>query len=86
MVLWSNSHLYCLKIGSSLHRSAAAAPSTHKHFMDAPAVQFSGVRIANMNHQWWNYLAETTRQASAGGTWRVAKSSQLCISQQTEDQ
>ena len=90
-VLWSNSHLCCLEISSSVHRSAAAARSTHKHFMDTPAVQFSRVRIANRNQQQWHYLAETARPQpwlkSAGGTNRnTRRSSQLCLSQGSEDQ
>ena len=90
-VLWSNSHLCCLEISSSVHRSAVAARSTHKHFMDTPAVQFGRVRIANMNQQWWHYLAETARPQpqleSAGGTNRnTRRSSQLCLSQGSKDQ
>ena len=43
MVLWSNSCLCCLEIGSSVHRSAAAAAqSTCKDFMEMPAVQSAG--------------------------------------------
>ena len=60
-VLWSNSRLCCLEIGSLVHRSAAAAWSTLKDFMDTPTVQFSGVRIANTNQQRWHDLAETAR-------------------------
>ena len=41
-VLWSNSHLCCLEISSSIHRSAAAAQSTSKQFTDTPAIQFGG--------------------------------------------
>ena len=41
MVLWSNSRLCCLETGSSVHRITAAAQSTHKHFTDISAVQFS---------------------------------------------
>ena len=87
-VLWSNSHLCCLEISSSVHRLAAAARSTCKHFTDTPAVQFSSVRIANTNQQQWHYLAETARPQpqlkSAGGT--RAKSSPLCLSQGSKDQ
>ena len=45
-VLWSNSQLCCLEIGSSGHRLAAAARSTHNHLTDTPAVQFSEVGLA----------------------------------------
>jgi hypothetical protein len=27
--------------------------------MDTPAIHFTRVGIANMNQQWWHYLAET---------------------------
>ena len=82
-VLWSNSHLCCLEIGSSVHRSAAAARSTHKHFMDTPAVQFSRVRIVNTNQPRWHDLAETARpqpnqHESAGGTRISREASVLC--------
>jgi len=84
MVLWSNSYMCCLEIGSSVHRSAAAASSTCKHFMDSPAVQFSRVGIGNRNQQQWPYLAETTRPQpqleSAGGTQKNTRSSHLCLS------
>jgi hypothetical protein len=89
-VLWSNSCLCCLEISSSVHRSAAAARSTHKHFTDTPAVQFSRVRRANTNQQQWHYLAETARPQpqleSASGTNRNTRSSQLCLSQGSKDQ
>ena len=49
MVLWSKFHLHYQEISSSVHRSAAPARSTCKHFTDTPAVQFSRVGIANMN-------------------------------------
>lgn len=45
-VLGSNSHVSCLDIGSSIHRSAVAAPSTWKHLRDISVVQFSRVRLA----------------------------------------
>ena len=70
MVLWSNSHLCCLEISGPVHRLAAAARSTCKHFIDT--VQFGRVRIANTNQPWWHYLVETARPQplleSAGGT------------------
>ena len=51
-VLWSHSHLRCLELGSSAHRSAAAAAgSPRKCFMDTPAVQLSSVGMANTNQQ-----------------------------------
>ena len=91
MVLWSKSNLHCQDISSSVHRSAAAARPTHKHFTDISAVQFSRVRIATANQQQWDYLAKTARPQpwleSAGGTRRDARrSSWLCISQWSEDQ
>ena len=46
-VLWSNSLLCCLEIGSSVHRLAVAARSIHKHLTDTPAVQFSRVWLSN---------------------------------------
>jgi hypothetical protein len=91
--LWSSSCLCCLEIGSSVHRLAMAAQSTHKHFMDISAVKLGGVQIANMNQHQWHYLAETARpqppHRSAGGTRanrNTRKSSQLCFSQQSKDQ
>jgi hypothetical protein len=57
--------------------------------MNTPAVQFSRVRIANMNEQWWHYLAETARPLceSPGETRRdTRRSSPLCLSQQSEAQ
>ena len=51
--------LRCLEIGSSVHRLTAAPQSTHKHFMDTPAIHFSRTGIANMNQQRWHYLPET---------------------------
>jgi hypothetical protein len=45
-VLWSKSYVCCLEICSSVHRSAVAARSICKHFMDTPAVQFSRGGIA----------------------------------------
>jgi hypothetical protein len=61
MVLWSNSYLCCLEISNSVHRLTVAAPSTHKHFTDIPAVQFSRVGIANTNQHQWQYLVKTAR-------------------------
>ena len=37
------------------------APSTSKHFMNIPAVQFSSVGIANTNQKQCHKLAETAR-------------------------
>jgi hypothetical protein len=80
--------VHCQEVSN---RSAAAAPSTRKHFMDTPAVQFGRVTIANMNQQCWYYLAETARSQprlkAAGGTRRNARRNvQLCLSQQSEVQ
>jgi hypothetical protein len=61
MILWRNSCLCCQEISRSVHRSAVSAWSTHKHFMDTPAVQFCRVRIATTNQQQWHDLAETAR-------------------------
>jgi hypothetical protein len=41
-VLWSDSHLCCLEVGSSVHRSAAAAPNTSQIHQQSSLV----VRIA----------------------------------------
>jgi hypothetical protein len=85
-VLWSNSRLCWLEISSSVHRLAVAAQSTQKHFMDTPAVQFSGIRLATV-------VTRPSRDRpqpwlrSAGGTNRnTRRSSQLCFSQGSEDQ
>ena len=77
MVIWSTSHLGCLEIGSSAHRSAA--------------VQFGRVVIANLNQQRWHYLSESAmpqpQHESAGRTLRYARRrSLLCLSQGIEDQ
>ena len=84
---------HCQEISSSVHRSAAAARSTHKHFMDTPAVQFSSDGIANMTQQWWHDLAETARfplnrhkSARMTKTSRDTRSSLPCLSQRSEDQ
>jgi hypothetical protein len=41
----------CLEIQNSVHRLAAAAPSTHRYFMDIPVVQFRRVELADTNQQ-----------------------------------
>jgi hypothetical protein len=46
-VVWSNCCLCYLEISRSVPKSAEAAQSTHKHFTDTSAVQFSSVRITN---------------------------------------
>jgi hypothetical protein len=46
MALWNKSHLPCQEMSSSGHQSTEAVQSTHKHFIDIPAVQFSSVGIA----------------------------------------
>ena len=70
-VLWSNSCLCCLEIGSLVHRLAVAAWSICERFRDMTAVQFSRVGIANMNQQRWRDLAQTTwpqpQQEGPGG-------------------
>ena len=93
IVLWRNSHLGCLELNSSVHRSSiAAARSPLKHFIDTPAVQFGRIRLGNRNQQQWHNLAETARpqprHKSAGGTRtnRKARSSWLCLFQGREDQ
>ena len=85
-VLWRNSHLFFLEIGSSVHRLAAVL-STYKHFMDIPAVQFGRVWLA-IAVTWPN----RDSQASAS-TWVSRRhqeghqgSSWLCLSQGSEDQ
>jgi hypothetical protein len=42
--VWRSSCLCCLEISSSVHRSAVAIQSTHKHFTDTTAVKLV----------WWN--------------------------------
>ena len=60
--------------------------------MDTLAVQFSRVGIVNTNQQQWRDLVETDRpqpqHESMGGTRanKNTKSSQLCLSQGSEDQ
>jgi hypothetical protein len=39
--------------------SAVAAQSTCKNFTHILAVQFSSIRIANMNQEHWHFIAET---------------------------
>ena len=75
----------------SSQESSAPAQSTHKYFMN---IQFSRVRIANRNQQWWHYLAETVRpqsnrQKSARGTRttrNTSRNSRLCLSPRSRDQ
>jgi hypothetical protein len=78
-VLWSNSHLSCLKIGSSIHRLVAAAWSTCKHLMDTPAIQFSRVRLATA-------VTWPSRQPGRGTNRNTRRRSQVCLSQGSEDQ
>jgi hypothetical protein len=88
-VLWSNSGLCRLEIGSSVHRAAAAAQSTHKHFTDTPAVQFSRDGRANTSQQWWDDLAETAKAQplleSAEGPAGTRGEALGCASQQSKD-
>ena len=86
----SNSHLCCLEIDCSVHRSTVAARSTPRHHTDTPAVQFSNAKIAHTNQQWWRHIAETARpqpwHKSARGTRKDARrSSQLSFFQWSED-
>jgi hypothetical protein len=81
-VLWNKSHLRSQEISSSVqvHRSAAAARSTHRHCTDIPAVQFGSVGIVAV-------VVGTARpqlnwHKSAGGTRadrNTRRSSQLCL-------
>jgi len=68
-VLWSNAHLCCLEIGSSVHSSEAAARSTHKHI--------HGVGAANKSQQQWHYLAETAREGPRGTPGEVLSCTSL---------
>ena len=84
MVLWSKFHLHCQKIISLVHRSAVTAQSTHKHFTDTPAVQFSSSGLAtavakpSRNNQISAELAQVSR-------WKQ-EASQLCLSHRIKDQ
>jgi hypothetical protein len=82
-VLWSNSCLCCLEIGSLVHRLAAAAQSICKHFIEISAVQFGRVSLANRNQQRCLYLVNTARPQPGGtrATRNARKSSGLCLSQ-----
>lgn len=87
IVLWSRSHLCGQEISSLICRSATAAQSICKHFMDTLAVQFGRVWIANTNQQQWRNQAETARpqpnqHKSVGETSRNDRSSLQCLSQQ----
>ena len=69
-----------------------AAPSTHKHFTDISAAQFSRIRKANRNQQRWHYPVEIARpqplHRSVGRTKvnrNTRKSSSLCLSQRIKD-
>jgi hypothetical protein len=85
-VLWSNSCLCCLEIGSSFYRLAVAAQSTCKHLRDTPAVQLATVGLATVvvwpsRDSWPQPWLE-----SEGGTNRITRSSRLCLSQGNKDQ
>jgi hypothetical protein len=84
MVLWSNSHLCCLEISSSVHRSAAAA-NTYKHFTDLAAVLFSRVGRANRNQQQRKpslSIGTSQQEGPRGAPGEVLN----CASQGSEDQ
>jgi hypothetical protein len=68
-VLWSNSRLCCLEIRSPVHRSATAAPSTHKHFTNAPAVQFGRVGLATA-------VTRPSRDSQASASVQVSRRDQ----------
>ena len=68
-VLWRNSCLCCLEICSSVHRLAAAARSTRKHFTDTPAVQFSRVRLATV-------VTQPSRDSQASALAQVSRRDQ----------
>ena len=72
-VLWSNSSLCCLEIGSSVYRLTAAAPSTCKHLME----------ISGQQQPWYDLAGITRPQLwlkPAGGIRRNARSSLSAVS------
>ena len=81
-----------LEIGSSVHRLAAAAWSTHKHFTDTPAVQF---RKSLGSKQESAVVALPGRDSQASASVPVSRRDQqehhetfsdVCLSQRSEDQ
>lgn len=76
-VLWNNSRLCCLEIGSSVYRLAVPSirkpPGMHQQFPS------SRVGVASTNQQWW-HLGETARPQplleSAGRTRRNSHGSE----------
>ena len=56
----------CQEINSSVHRSITAAPSTHKHFMDIPAGQFSSIRTARPSRNSQASADSTSQQERVG--------------------
>jgi hypothetical protein len=82
-VLWNNSRLCCLEIGSSVHR---LADSGHKHFTDTPAVQCDRVGLATAVTRPSRDSQASALLWSSGGTSRNVRSSQLCLSQGSKDQ
>ena len=87
MFLWSKPHLSCQEIHTSVHWSAAAAQSTYNHFPDIPAVQLSCVGIAAALAQPSRNIQAPAKSTEGTKTTRDARRiSQLCLSQQREDQ
>jgi len=82
MVLWSNFQLHCQEISSSVHRSAAAARSTCKHFVN---IYTSSPAVAQPSR---NSQPQPNQQDSMGGTRTIKSdsSSRLYLSQQSEGQ
>ena len=88
-VLWSNSHLCCLEISSSVHRlAAAAARSSWKHFTDTPADQFSrvGLGSAVIQHSSRDIQASASPRVNRRTRRNTRRSSWLCLSQESENQ
>ena len=68
-VLWSNSHLCCLEISSSVRRLAGKSGSIHsQHFTDTPAVHFSRTVLATAVTQPNRDSQASSSHKSAGGT------------------
>ena len=86
MVLWSDSHVCCLEIDSSVQSTTVTACSTCQYFMDTPAVQFCRVGIANTHHQ-QHYLtfsqaslSLSTSQQEAPGPTGMPRKVHSCVS------
>jgi hypothetical protein len=66
-VLWSNSHLCCLEISSSVRRLAGKSGSIHsQHFTDTPAVHFSRTVLATA-------VTQPSRDSQASALARVSR-------------